>query len=167
MRGADASGALASVAEGDGDGVVGVSGLNPDGAGDFLAVQFEFDHVFGGDVETLRHRGTDLDGVIPGELVHRLGEFLQPAVVGELSVVDGGVAADVELDGVGVNRGKRRDPRRRILYSRETLRRKCRAFDPPIVQGLAPELLEVRAGVLLLPIGAGEIVSGGVGLAGE
>ena len=33
--------------------------------------------------------------------------------------------------------------------------------------GLAPELLEVRAGVLLLPVGADEIVSGGVGLAGE
>ena len=50
LRGADASGALASVAEGDGDGVVGMSGLNPDGAGDFLAVQFEFDYVFGCDV---------------------------------------------------------------------------------------------------------------------
>ena len=102
LRGADAAGALASVAERNGDGVVGMSGLNPDGAGDFLTVQFKFDDVFGFDVQALGHRGTDLDGVVPRELVHRLGKFLQPAVVGELSVVDGGVAADVELDGVGI-----------------------------------------------------------------
>ena len=30
LRGADAAGALAAVAEGDGDGVVGMAGLNPD-----------------------------------------------------------------------------------------------------------------------------------------
>ena len=65
----------------------------------FLPFSSKFDDVFGGDAEALRHLGADLDGVVPGELVHRLGEFLQPAVVGELSVVDGGVAADVELDG--------------------------------------------------------------------
>ena len=35
------------------------------------------------------------------------------------------------------------------------------------MQGLAPELLEVGAGVLLLPVSASQVVSGGVGLAGE
>ena len=85
------------------DGVVGMSGLNPDGACDFLAVQFEFDNVFRCELQALRHFGTDLHGVVPGELGHRLGKFLQPAVVGELSIPDGGVAADVELDGVGVS----------------------------------------------------------------
>ena len=54
LRSSHTSGALASVAEHDRDGVVGMSGLNPDGAGDFLTVQFEFDDVFGGDVEALR-----------------------------------------------------------------------------------------------------------------
>src|SRR5580704_5747393 len=99
MRGADASGALASVAECDRNGVVRMSCLNPDGSGDFLTVQFELDDVFGRDAETLRHRGAHLDGVVPSELRHRLGKFLQPAVVGELPVVDGRVASDVELDG--------------------------------------------------------------------
>src|SRR6202140_4585002 len=79
-----------------------MSGLNPDGAGDFFAVEFKLDYIFGFDAQALRHRGTDLDSVVPSELVHRLGEFLEPAVVGELSVVDGGIAADVELDGVGI-----------------------------------------------------------------
>ena len=79
-----------------------MSGLNPDGAGDFFAVEFELDHVFDFDLETLRHLWADEDGVVPGELGHRLGQFLEPAVVGELAVVDGGVAADVELDSVGI-----------------------------------------------------------------
>ena len=35
------------------------------------------------------------------------------------------------------------------------------------MQRLAPELLEVRARVLLLPVGANEIVAGRVGLTGE
>ena len=83
-----------------------MAGLNPDRAGDFLPVQLEFDHVFDFDLQPLRHLGTDEHGVVPGELGHRLGQFLQPAVVGELSVVDGGIAADVELDGVRV--GQRR-----------------------------------------------------------
>src|SRR5271167_2003189 len=35
------------------------------------------------------------------------------------------------------------------------------------MQGLAPELLEVDASVLLLPVSASQVVSGGVGLSGE
>ncbi len=44
---------------------------------------------------------------------------------------------------------------------------KRRALDPAIMQRLAPELLEVGAGVLLLPVGADEIVAGRIGLTGE
>src|SRR5580698_4476716 len=107
-----------------------MAGLNPDGAGDFFAVQFEFDYVFGGDVETLRHLGADLDGVVPGELRHRLGEFLEPAVVGELSVVDGGVATDVELDGGGVGFRPRR---RNGCLCTQRLRRERSALNPTIM----------------------------------
>src|SRR5580704_9844422 len=102
LGGADAAGALAAVAEKNGDRVVGMAGLNPDGAGDFFAVQFKLDHVFRGNLQPVGHLGADQDRVVPGELGHRLGQFLQPAVVGKLSVVDGGVAADVELDRVGI-----------------------------------------------------------------
>ena len=135
-----------------------MSGLNPDRAGDFLAVQFEFDNVFDFDLQPLRHLGTDEDGVVPGELGHRLGQFLQPAVVGELSVVDGGIAAEVELDGAGVSNARAAEapPPSRV----NRFRSEGGAFDPSIVQRLAPELLEVGAGVLLLPVGAHKVVAG-------
>ena len=70
-------------------GVIGMAGLNPRGAFDFFAVEFQLEHVFGSNLHPLGHLGADLDGIVPGELVHRLGQFLQPAVVGELAVVDG------------------------------------------------------------------------------
>ena len=104
LRGADASGARASVAEKHCDRIVGMAGLNPDRAFDLFAIQLKLDDVFGADAKALGHLRADEHGIVPSELVHRLGQFLQPAVVGELSVVDGGVAADVELDGVGVSR---------------------------------------------------------------
>jgi hypothetical protein len=50
-----------------------MSGLNPDGAGDFLAIQFQLDDVFSFDLQPLRHLGTDEHGIVPGELGHRLG----------------------------------------------------------------------------------------------
>ena len=47
------------------------------------------------------------------------------------------------------------------------LRRERRAFDPAIVQRLAPEGVEVGAGMLLLPVGLHDFVAAGVGLPGE
>src|SRR5258707_8834491 len=140
-----------------------MAGLNPDRAGDFLSVQFEFDNVFDFDLEALRHLGADEHGVVPSELGHRLGEFLQPAVVGELSVVNGGVATDVELDGAGV--------RLRRLRSTRTFRRygfwsECCSFNPAIVQRFAPESFKVPA-VLFLPIGTNQMVAVRVSLPGE
>src|SRR6202041_1944283 len=84
-----------------------------------------------------------------------------------LSIVDGGIAADVELNGIRVGGRCCRNASRWIFYSRKFLRRKCRAFDPAVVQRLAPELVEIRAGVLLLPVCANQIVARGIGLAGE
>ncbi len=140
--------------------------LNPYRAGDFLAVQLQFDNVFTFDLQALRHLGADEHGIVPGELGHRLGQFLQPAVVGELSVVDGGIAADVELDGVG-GCGDRIWRWEICGLRGYGFRSVGRAFDPAIVQRLAPELLEVCAGVLFLPIGAQQIVTGRIRLAGE
>ena len=52
-------------------------------------------------------------------------------------------------------------------FARHRFRGEGRAFDPAIMQRLAPELLEVGASVLLLPVGADEIISSRVGLPGE
>ncbi len=47
------------------------------------------------------------------------------------------------------------------------LRRVGRAFDPAVVQRLAPESVEIGAGVLFLPVLLNQIVSGETRLAGE
>ncbi len=107
LTGADAAGALAAVAQSDGDRIVGMPDLHPNRARNFFAVEFEFDYVDGFYAQAVGHLGTHEHGIVPGELRHRLGQFLQPAVVGELAVVDGGVATDVEFDGVGIGRARR------------------------------------------------------------
>ncbi len=53
---------------------------------------------FGFDSEPLRHLGAISTRVVPGQLGHRLGQFLQPAIVGESAVVDRGIAAEVDFD---------------------------------------------------------------------
>src|ERR1700723_1474656 len=67
-RSPDTAGAFAPVTEGYRNRVVGMSSLNPDRAGDFLAVQFEFDNIFDFDLQPLRHRGTDLHAAVPSKL---------------------------------------------------------------------------------------------------
>ena len=168
-----AAGARAAVAESDGDRIVRMACLNPNRAGDLLAVQLKLDHVFGLDPEPLRHLGTDEHGIVPGELGHRLGELLKPAVVGELAIVDGGIAAEVELDKVQAQIVIRRFRELASLHG-DRLCRKCRALDPAVVQRLPPELLEGSASEastsrcgLSLPVAANEIVTRGIGLSGE
>ena len=71
--------------------------LHPNRAFNFFAVERNFNHVFDFEIFVLRRLGTDEYSVVPGELVHRLGQFLQPAVIRETAIVDGGVAAEIEL----------------------------------------------------------------------
>ena len=98
LRGSDSAGAAAAVTEEYRDRIVRMARLNPYRAGNFLSVQLKLDDVFRFDLHPLRHFGADEHGVVPGELGHRLGQLLQPAVVGELAVVDGGIAANVEFE---------------------------------------------------------------------
>ena len=84
--------------------------LNPDWGRYFLSVEFELDQIFGLDSHALSHCGPHQDRVVPGELVHGLGQLLQPAVVGELAVVDRGIAAEINLDGLAVD-----DPCRHVV----------------------------------------------------
>src|ERR1700733_2000138 len=143
-----------------------MAGLNPDWARDFLSVhaisgQSQFDNVFHSDLQPLRHLRADEHGIVPDELVHRLGQFLQPAVVGELTIVDGGVGADVELDGAKVVAGGLPAP----VPVCDCFSRKWTALDPSVVQRFTPELFEICACVLLLPVSADQIVSCGIRLA--
>src|SRR5580704_3125509 len=146
-----------------------MAGLNPNRAPNFLAIQFQLDNVIDLNLQPLRHLGTDEHGVVPSELGHRLGQFLQPAVVGELPVVDGGIAADVELDLSLTYRIYRRT--KWISSGVEVIRKRFwgerRPLNPSIMQRFAPELLEIGAGVLLLPIAARQIIASRVRLAGK
>src|ERR1700722_18840868 len=112
LRGADASRALAPVAEKYRRGIIQMPRLNPNCAGDFLSVQLKLDDIFGLDAQPVCHTGTNEHGVVPGKLSHRLWQFLQPAVVGELSVVDSRVAPNVEFDCLRMARRYLRDLRR-------------------------------------------------------
>src|SRR5260221_14794417 len=57
LRGANAPGALAPVAEKHCDRIIGMPGLNPNRARNFLPVQLKLDHIFGLDALLLRHPG--------------------------------------------------------------------------------------------------------------
>ena len=106
---AHAAGAAASVAQKDRDGIIGMPSLDPDRRRDFFPVEFELDQVFGLDSHALGHGRAHQHWIVPGELVHRLGQFLQPAVVGETAVVDGGIAAEINFNSfvVGLRRRRR------------------------------------------------------------
>src|ERR1700690_1450895 len=93
--------------------MIRMSGLNPDGACNLGSVEFERDHVHRLDAFARGHLRADLDGVVPRQLRERFWQFLQPAVVSELAVVDGGIAADVYFEApcVGVVGGSGRGDR--------------------------------------------------------
>ncbi len=124
---AHATGNGAAIAEGDGDGPVGEARLDVQGTADgatvdrdlaeegffatlavggvFLAGDLD-ERTAGLDAELRGEAGRDEDGVVPGDLGHRLGAFLEPAVVGEASVVDRRIGAKDEF--VSARRGLRR-----------------------------------------------------------
>ena len=81
-----------------------------------------------------------------------------------MAVVNGGIAADVELEGVLIELGRQR---KMVCFRADLLASKCGAFDPAIVQRLAPECFEVSTGLLFLPVTAHQIVASRISLPGE
>src|SRR5712691_8812785 len=125
---AGAADALAAVAEKYSHGVVRMAGLNPDRQLKRFSVQLELDHVSALHADALGHLGTQLQRIVPGHLAHRFGQFLQPAIVGKLAVVDAGVAAEVDLDCVLTSSSRRRWKIR--CFRRNLLRLECGAVNP-------------------------------------
>ena len=95
---AHASYALAAVAEKNRDGVIGMTGLPPHGKLNPLPVRLHADHVLVFHLQAFSHLGRHQQRIVPSHLRHWLGKFLQPGVVGELAVVDAGIAAEVQLN---------------------------------------------------------------------
>ena len=106
--GGDALGDGAAVAEGEADRVVGLAGVDPDGAFELAAGEGDGDDVAVADASAGGEGGGEGDGVFPDELGERLGEFLEPGVVGDGAVPDGGVGADEEVEGIGRGGGRGR-----------------------------------------------------------
>ena len=72
------------------------------------AVELEANHVAVGHAQLPGRLGAEERGVAPGELGDRVGELLEPAVVGEPAVVDLGVALQHQLEVVGRERPRAR-----------------------------------------------------------
>ncbi len=118
-----------------------------------------------------RSRGAwaEQDGIVPGYLGQRLGQFLQPAVVGEAAVENARIGTEEHIQrraGGGSAHLRRllflrRDIRRRQVLLDRRLPRSRRALrHDAVMKRRAPKWLEVAAGfALLLPIGPHEFVA--------
>ncbi len=102
------------------------------------------------DAERLRGARADVGDVVPANLVERLGQLLQPAVVGEAAVVDRRVGVEGDLEPGRLGLGRRRSDR--AGGQRHRLRRERAAGNVAVVQHAPPELLE-----------AGEVDAGRIG----
>ena len=114
------------------------------GARSVAALQRDLDLVAVAHAEAHGRGGRDQHGVVPGDLGQRLGQLLQPAVVGEAAVVDGRVRRESHFVPARLRRGCRR--RRRLRLDRRPSGAGVGAGDHAVVERPAPELLEVLAG---------------------
>ena len=92
--GAGASGVRASVAEVQRGRAVHVAGLNEYRRVERAAFVRQLQQVAGLHAQAVRGGRTEERGVVPGELGDGLGQFLQPAVIGEAAIVNRGVGAE-------------------------------------------------------------------------
>src|SRR5579871_235392 len=99
---------LSPVAEEDRCRIIRMPGLDPHRARHLASAHFDRDHVLGLQSLALSHLRPDQHRVVPGQLRHRLGQLLQPAVVGEAPVINRRVAAEIDFKRLGIN--FRRDP---------------------------------------------------------
>ncbi len=161
---ADAARARAPVAEVDRDGTGDVTRLNECRPGHGPAAHRDRHVVAVADAELLRGRRRHQHGVVPRELRQRLGQFLQPAVVGEATVVDRRVRRERHL--VGAADGGRRGRHGRGAHG---FRSRRGAGNHAVVNGLAPGLLEHVAGKrgLRLPVLAHQVVAVALGPVAE
>src|SRR5207302_6596633 len=98
-----------SVPQEQGNGIVGVAGLRPKGRLDCSSLEFDFEHVLRVrlmivvifqliQIHLLSHSRADHGHVVPGDAGERLGSLLQPAIVDEPAVVDGGIGTEDDLN---------------------------------------------------------------------
>ena len=105
-------------------------------------------------METLTQRG-----VVPGELGERLGEFLQPAIIGEAAVPDGGIGPERNFQRAAgrtflpsLRPGRRNPPSAHLPGGQRGVR------DQSVVERGLPERLEISARVFSPPVVLHDVV---------
>src|SRR5207249_3773227 len=117
------------VTEGNRDDAYGLPGQDERRDLELPAVDGDGEHVAVAHAERLRIAYADQGGVVPCQLAQRIGTFLEPAVVGEATVVDARVGAEADFDTAGCG-----DLRRRERFDRRGDRFELTPRDQTIVQ---------------------------------
>ena len=159
---ASATGATATVAKEGGERIIGMTCLNPNWQLKRFPIELDLHHVSAFHGQSIGHLGRHLQRIVPGHLAERRGKFLQPAVVGELAVVNAGIATEVQLDSAVI---ACRGWRKTRCLDRDLFGLRRGPIHPAVVQRLAPPHIEVRAGVLRFPVILDDFVPAGSRLA--
>src|SRR5262245_56436592 len=112
----------------------------------------------GRQTEAHGHGGTDIGGVVPAQPAERFGELLEPTVVGETPVEDGGIRPNDELSFAAGRGGARRGVP--VVSKADALFGQARAGHDTVVQSAAPRRFKVAAvwKTALAPSGTHDIV---------
>ena len=164
---ADPAGAAAAVAQEDRDRRLGLARLDPRRHLHRLAADSVSSITSSsGDPQPLGQGLADEGGVVPGQPVHRPGQLLEPAVVGEPAVPDRRVGAEDELEPLGAAAGAGGPGRPGVLGATSLALRAVPAITP-LRRALPPGRLEVARQRLPPPVVADDLQARAVGLAQE
>ena len=92
------AGPAPSVAQVQGEGIIGLAGRNPDGRLHPLPVRAQLHHIAVRHAQLVGARGADQSGVVPSQLGEGLGQFLQPTIVREAAIPNRGIRAQDDFD---------------------------------------------------------------------
>ena len=152
---ADAARTCSPKTQMNGNGIVGVPRLYPNGRAHLPAAVLEVHKVLVLQAKPLRRSRTNNGGVVPGERGDGLGQLLEPAVVREAAIEYVRVGAENDFKSLS-----RRRPRRSRGRAFEChLSRGERAVrDHAIVDRFAPPILEIGARMLAVPVALHNLV---------
>src|SRR5512146_2704662 len=135
--------------------------LDPDGALGLATLVLDLDYILAANAKLLRRRNAQKNGISPSDLNHRLGQFLQPAVVGETPVVNGWVLAEQNFYAAAGWLWRRKS----ASAGCDRFRRRRAIGDKTVMQHATPPRLVIGAGVLRFPVIANDVVANSLGIA--
>ena len=164
---ADPARAPAPVAQRDGDRRVGLTRHDPGRNLHCPPALAELDNVLLLDPQPARQGRADQGGVVPGQARQRLGQFLEPGVVGESAVPDGRVGPEDDLQASALVAARGAGLGMSLPRGATALGFPRRAGDHARAEGLVPGRLEVARERLAPPVVADDLQARPAGLAQE